>query len=205
VRRDRTIARLYADRGRPFAELSDGTVLPADLVICSTGFTQGVPFLPEPLQRRLFDERGNFLLYRQILPVAVPGLYFNGYNSSFFSPLNAEIAADLAGAVPLPDPAAIRQAVTDQLAFMDDAVSGHHCRGTKIIPYSMHNVDEVLGDLDLNISAGVRASHWLNPINPAAYRGVTPALLKRLGASAPPPPGAAPAEMARPEATHILS
>ena len=108
VHRDRTIARLYADRGRPFAELSDGSTLPADLVVCSTGFTQGVPFLPADVQGRLLDERGNFLLYRQIRPVDVPGLYFNGYNSSFFSPLNAEmaavwIAADLAGAVPLPD------------------------------------------------------------------------------------------------------
>ena len=109
VHRDRTIARLYAAAdGRPFAELSDGSTLPADLVVCSTGFTQGVPFLPAEVRRRLLDERGNFLLYRQIRPVDVPGLYFNGYNSSFFSPLNAEmaavwIAADLAGAVPLPD------------------------------------------------------------------------------------------------------
>ena len=187
VHRDCTIARLYAFDGGPYAELSDGTTLPADLVVCSTGFTQGVPFLPVDLQRRLLDERGNFLLYRQIRPVDVPGLYFNGYNSSFFSPLNAEmaavwIAADLAGAVPLPESAAMRGAVTEQLAFMDDAVSGHHCRGTKIIPFSMHNVDEVLGDLGLNIGAGVRASHWLNPISPAAYRGVTPALLKRLAA-----------------------
>ena len=204
VHRDRTISRLYASGGRPYAELSDGTALPADLVVCSTGFTQGVPFLPADVERRLLDERGNFLLYRQIRPVDVPGLYFNGYNSSFFSPLNAEmaavwIAADLAGAVPLPDAAAMRQAVTDQLAFMDDAVSGHHCRGTKIIPFSMHNVDEVLGDLDLNISAGVRASHWLNPINPAAYRRVTPALLKRLAAGTPagrPTPGDVPPDAA---------
>ena len=196
VHRDRTIARLYACDGSPQAELSDGTTLPADLVICSTGFTQGVPFLPADLQRRLLDERGNFLLYRQIRPVDVPGLYFNGYNSSFFSPLNAEmaavwIAADLAGAIPLPGTAAMRQAVTEQLAFMDDAVSGHHCRGTKIIPFSMHNVDEVLGDLDLNIGAGVRASHWLNPINPAAYRGITPTLLKRLAARTSPSPAIA--------------
>jgi cation diffusion facilitator CzcD-associated flavoprotein CzcO len=191
VHRDRTIARLYADHGRPFAELSDGSALPADLVVCSTGFTQGVPFLPADVQRRLLDERGNFLLYRQIRPVDVPGLYFNGYNSSFFSPLNAEmaavwIAADLAGAVPLPDAAGVRQAIAEQLAFMDDATNGHHCRGTKIIPFSMHNVDEVLGDLDLNISPGVRASHWINPINPAAYRRVTPALVRRLAAGAAP-------------------
>ncbi|HEX3828484.1 MAG TPA: NAD(P)/FAD-dependent oxidoreductase [Sporichthyaceae bacterium] len=193
VRRDRTITRLFTEQGRPFAELSDGSRLPADLIVCATGFTQGVPFLTEDVRGRLLDERGNFLLYRQILPLDVPGLYFNGYNSSFFSPLNAEmaavwIAADLAGAVPLPDPDTLRQAVIDQLAFMDVATNGHHCRGTKIIPFSMHNVDEVLGDLDLNIKAGVRASHWLNPINPAAYRDVTPTLLRRL-ADAPAEPG----------------
>jgi cation diffusion facilitator CzcD-associated flavoprotein CzcO len=190
VHRDRVIARLHAAGNTPWAELSDGTMLPADLIICATGFTQGVPFLPGAVTDRLRDERGNFLLYRQIRPVDVPGLYFNGYNSSFFSPLNAEmaalwIAADLAGQVPLPDADTVRADVVAQLAFMDTATSGHHCHGTKIIPFSMHNVDEVLGDLGLNISARVRASHWINPIDPAAYKGVTPALLKRLSAATP--------------------
>lgn len=41
-----------------------------------------------------------------------------------------------------------------QLAFMDEATNTHHCRGTKIIPFSMRNADEVLGDLDLNIAHG---------------------------------------------------
>jgi len=186
VRRDCTITRLGERDGRPVAELSDGTTLPADLVVCATGFTQGVPFLDDAVQGRLFDTRGNFLLYRQILPLGVPGLYFNGYNSSFFSPLNAEmaaawIAADLAGAVARPDPEAMRGAVFAQLAFMDDATSGHHCRGGKIIPFSLHNVDEVLGDLGLNIPARVRASHWLNPVDPTAYRDITPRLVSELG------------------------
>ncbi|HEV7652067.1 MAG TPA: NAD(P)/FAD-dependent oxidoreductase [Actinophytocola sp.] len=185
VRRDRTITRLLDRDGKPAAELDDGTVLPADLVVCATGFTQGVPFLPADVRSRLLDERGNFALYRQIRPIGVPGLYFNGYNSSFFSPLNAEmaavwIAADLADEVPLPDDATMRRAVADQLSFMDEATDTHHCRGTKIIPFSMHNVDEVLGDLELNIPARVRAAHWLNPINPAAYRRVTPRLVRRL-------------------------
>ena len=74
----------------------------------------------------------------------------------------------------------MRQAVVEQLAFMDVATNRHHCRGTKIIPYSLHNVDEVLGDLDANISARVRASHWLNPVNPKAYRRVAPTVIKRL-------------------------
>ena len=187
VHADRTIARLLADDGVPTAELDDGTRLPADLIVCATGFTQGVPFLPAEVRRRVLDERGNFMLYRQIRPVDVPGLYFNGYNSSFFSPLNAEmaavwIAADLAGAVALPEPAAMRDQVVEQLAFMDAATDTHHCRGGKIIPFSLHNVDEVLGDLDVNISAGVRAWHWLMPVDPASYRRITPAVLHRLPA-----------------------
>ncbi|MDO0929955.1 NAD(P)/FAD-dependent oxidoreductase [Streptomyces sp. TG1A-8] len=181
VRRDRTIVRLSTGQ----AELNDGTKLPADLIVCATGFRQGVPFLTEDVQRRLLDERGNFLLYRQILPVDIPGLYFNGYNSSFFSPLNAEmaalwIAADLAGTVNLPSAPEMRRAITEQVAFMDTVTDGHHCHNTKIIPFSIHNVDEVLSDLGLNIKPRIRAAHWLAPVDPAAYRHVTPALLERL-------------------------
>jgi Flavin-binding monooxygenase-like len=190
VRPRAVIARLLDDGGVPAAELDDGTRLPADLVVCATGFTQGVPFLSADVTRRVLDERGNFQLYRQILPVDVPGLYFNGYNSSFFSPLNAEIAAlwiaaDLAGAIALPTPASMRRQVAEQLAFMDAATDTHHCHGGKIIPFSMHNVDEVLGDLGVNISAAVRAWHWLMPVDPAAYRRVTPAVLGRLPHAAP--------------------
>ena len=190
VRPGRTIARLLADGGEPAAELDDGTRLPADLIVCATGFSQGVPFLPAGVTARLLDERGNFMLYRQIRPADVPDVYFNGYNSSFFSPLNAEmaavwIAADLAGVVELPEPPVMRQQVTDQLAFMDDATDTHHCRGGKIIPFSLHNVDEVLGDLHVNIGAGVRAWHWLMPVDPSAYRNITPAVLKRLPSSEP--------------------
>jgi hypothetical protein len=185
VHPNRTIARLLAADGKPTAQLDDGTLLHADLIICATGFIQGLPFLRSGITQRVLDERGNFMLYRQIRPVDVPGLYFNGYNSSFFSPLNAEmaavwIAADLAGAVELPESTKMRQQVADQLAFMDVATDTHHCRGGKIIPFSLHNVDEVLGDLGVNISAVVRAWHWLMPVNPAAYRHVTPTVLNRL-------------------------
>jgi hypothetical protein len=81
----------------------------------------------------------------------------------------------------------MRQAVVDQLAFLDTATDKHHCRGTKIIPFSMHNVDEVLGDLDVNIKTRIRASHWLNPVDPAAYRDITPTVLGRLAHDVPQP------------------
>ena len=207
VRPNRTIARLLDDGGAPAAQLDDGTRLPADLIVCATGFTQGVPFLPADVTGRVLDERGNFLLYRQIRPADVPGLYFNGYNSSFFSPLNAEmaavwIAADLAGAVALPPAPAMREQVAEQLAFMDVATDTHHCHGGKIIPFSLHNVDEVLGDLGVNVSAAVRAWHWLMPVDPAAYRRVTPAVLTRLPTA--PVTVAAPAAAA-PDAPEAIS
>jgi hypothetical protein len=185
VHRDRTVSRLLVKDGVPSVELTDGTILPADVVVCAAGYTQGVPFLPPEVQAKLFDERADFLLYRHIRPLDVPGLYFNGYNSSFFCPLSAEIAAlwiaaDLAGALTLPDPAAMRQAVVDRLSFLYDAVDLAHCRGTKIVPFSMHNVDEMLGDLGVNIPRRVRAAHWLLPVDPAAYRDITPSVLRRL-------------------------
>ncbi|GAA4900877.1 cation diffusion facilitator CzcD-associated flavoprotein CzcO [Actinomycetospora succinea] len=190
VRRDRTIVRLLEKDGAPHLELDDGTVLRADTLVCATGFRQGVPFLPDDVVARLHDERGNFLLYRQILPTDVADVTFAGYNSSFFSPLNAEmaaawVAAHLAGRVDLPSPAAMRLAVDEQIAFMDGATDGHHAHGTKIIPFSLHNVDEVLGDLDLDISRGARVKQYLNPVDPSAYAGVAPRLKERLAAPEP--------------------
>jgi hypothetical protein len=74
----------------------------------------------------------------------------------------------------------MRERVVEQLAFMDVATDTHHSHGGKIIPFSMHNVDEVLGDLGVNISAVVRAWHWLMPVDPAAYGRVASTVLSRL-------------------------
>jgi flavin-binding monooxygenase-like protein len=185
VRRERSIVRLLADGSGPAAQLSDGAILPAELIVCATGFRRSVPFLTDAVRERLLDARGNFLLYRHIRPVDVPGLYFNGYNSSFFCTLNSEmaavwIAADLAGAVPLPEPEAMRRAVAAQLSFLDETLGDEHRQGTKIIPFSLHNVDELLNEIRLNIPARVRATHWFAPVNPADYRHVTPNLVRLL-------------------------
>ena len=164
--------------GRPHAELSDGTLLPADLVVCGTGFRQAVPFLGEEVRRRITDERGNFVLYRQIRPIDVPGLSFAGYNSSFFSPLSAEMAAvwiahDLLGTLTLPPADEQRRLVDARLRWMEERTRGRHARGTNIIPFSLHNIDEVLGDLGANVGPLRRAVQWLLPVDPGAYRGVT--------------------------------
>ncbi|WP_433261070.1 flavin-containing monooxygenase [Micromonospora vinacea] len=184
VHREQVITELLVDGGRPAARLADGTVLAADLVICGTGFRQHVPFFDDALHARLQDDAGNFMLYRQILPIGVPRLTFAGYNSSFFSPLSAEMAAVwtaayLRGGISLPTEVRMRDEVRARLFWMTTRTNGRHARGTNIIPFSMHNVDEVLDELGLNVGSLTRARQWLFPVDPGSYRTVTAQMIRR--------------------------
>ncbi|MBM0206218.1 NAD(P)/FAD-dependent oxidoreductase [Micromonospora sp. STR1s_5] len=184
VHREQVITELLVEGGRPAARLADGTVLPADLVICGTGFRQHVPFFDDALHARLQDDAGNFMLYRQILPIGVPRLTFAGYNSSFFSPLSAEMAAVwtaayLRGGITVPTEVRMRDEVRDRLFWMTKRTNGRHARGTNIIPFSMHNVDEVLDELGLNVGPLTRARQWLFPVDPGSYRTVTAQMIRR--------------------------
>lgn len=70
--------------------------------------------------------------------------------------------------------------VTERLAWMEERTCGHHARGTSIIPFSMHNIDEMLDDLGVNIGKATKALQWLLPVNPKSYRNITKKLKKRL-------------------------
>lgn len=169
------------------AVLSTGSTVPADVIVAATGWRQELPFLPADVTDRLTDDHGDYVLYRQILPIGVPDLTFAGYNSSFFSPLSAEmsaawIGAHLAGALTLPSASEQRRLVGERLAWMAERTRGRHARGTNIIPFSLHNIDEVLADLDLDIGSGRKAVQWLLPVSPSAYAGVTAKLAARLEA-----------------------
>jgi hypothetical protein len=185
VHRDTLVDRVGSDGGRPVAVLSDGSTVPADVVICGTGWRQEVPFFSEELQRKLTDARGNFELYRQIQPLEIPRLSFSGYNSSFFSQLSAEVAAlwiagFLEGAIELPAVEQQRAEVQEWLRWTERRTNGHHARGANVIPFSMHNIDEMLEDLGLDVGAKTRVREWLLPIDPLAYGRLTPELRKRL-------------------------
>ena len=190
VHREAEIDRLLVRDGRSWCRLDSGAELPADLVICGTGFRQRVPFLSPAMQRELLDERGNFQLYRQILPLTVPKLAFSGYNSSFFSPLSAEVAAlwiakYLTGAIRLPPVEQRRARVERRLHWMEQRTEGKHARGTNIIPFSMHNIDEMLLDIGFDVSAATKLKQWLLPVDPGAYRTVADQLRARLLVSKP--------------------
>ena len=180
------------------AVLSTGETVPADLVVCGTGWQQQVPFFDASVLQRVTDARGNFRLYRSILPVAMPRLAFNGYNSSFFSQLNCEIGALwlanlLRGGLQLPPQEAMNALIDRRLAWMEERTDGKHSKGTNIIPFSVHNIDELLQDMELPLGVLTRLKQWLGPVDPADYAVVTRQLLARHAA--------APAVAATPQAT----
>ena len=181
VERDTEITSMAAGK----VTLSNGKVLDADYVICGTGFNQIVPFLDASVMKSINDERGNFRLYRQLIPLEVTNLAFNGYNSSFFSQLNAEVgaiwlAANIEGAIKLPTKSEMLSHIYNRLAWMEKRTENKHARGTNIIPFSVHNIDELLRDLKLQIPAPIRFNQWLLPINPKSYAKIGPKLRKRL-------------------------
>jgi len=183
VERDTEIVSMEAGK----VHLSNGHVLEADYVICGTGFHQRVPFLEEAVMQSITDERGNFRLYRQLLPLNVKNLAFSGYNSSFFSQLNAEIgsiwiAAHIAGAITLPTTEQMLNQIDGRLAWMEKRTENRHARGTNIIPFSVHNIDELLEDLNAQIPLFTRFNQWLLPINPSSYAKVGSVVRKRIGA-----------------------
>ncbi|MFI1917212.1 NAD(P)-binding domain-containing protein [Nocardia sp. NPDC020380] len=166
------------------AELSNGTKIPAELVICATGYRQRIPFIDPQIQARIIDEKGNFRLYRNILPPGVPDLTFAGYNSSGISVLGAEIGALwtaglLTGRLQLP-PAEYQYAEADRrLAWMEARTNGKHAHGGSITPFSIHNIDEMLNDLGSNLGPLMRAWQWVAPLNPRSYRKVMNTPLSR--------------------------
>ena len=184
VKKGTSIERLGVEAGQPIAFLSNREKVAADIVVCGTGWHQSVGFLPQPLQRKITDEQGNFRLYRSMVPVDVPRLAFNGYNSSFFSQLNCEVGAMwladmLGGHLKLPAAHVQNEHITKRLAWMQERTDGKHSKGTNIIPFSVHHIDELLKDMGLPLSAAVRFKQWLMPIFPGDFAIVQKKLLQR--------------------------
>jgi len=71
---------------------------------------------------------------------------------------------------------------------MEERTGGKHARGTNVIPFSMHNIDELLDDVGVNVGPLVRAAQWLGPVNPRSYRKLA-AKVQRRGAEADPAGG----------------
>lgn len=167
-----------------FIHLKAGGAIPADIIICGTGWDQRADFLPAETLAKATDGEGNFRLYRSTLPVGVPRLLFNGYNSSFFSQLSAEVGAfwiaeHMAGRIAIPDEMAQNASIDQRLAWMTERTGGKHCKGTNIVPFSLHHIDEMLRDVDLSLPASVRLLQWFRSVDARQFGKLPGKLLAR--------------------------
>ena len=186
VKKNTAVSRIIQIEGQSFVELDTGELILVDMIICGTGWTQGVPFFFESLNEKIVDTHGNFRLYRSIVPVGIPNLAFNGYNSSLFSPLSCEmgalwIAVLINRSIKLPTGARQNEIIDQRLDWMERFTEGKHAKGTNIIPFSLHYIDELLADMRISLNPLVRLKQWLLPINPSDLASVTQRLLKSKG------------------------
>ncbi|WWC73886.1 uncharacterized protein I206_107858 [Kwoniella pini CBS 10737] len=173
------------------ALLSNGKEIPADVIICGTGWTHHVPaFLPVEYSQKLLDENGDWILYRHVFPIDIPDLAFVGFNSSVFCPLTSEITAmwlashiesDIALIRDFPSEIVQKRLTKEETAWHRRRTEGHHANGTSIVPFSLSNIDEMLEDLGVKIGWLSHIKEWILPVKPLAYRHILPEVLRRRG------------------------
>lgn len=104
---------------------------------------------------------------------------------TFFCQLNAEmdtiwIAALPEGELQLPDPDNMTAEIGRRLTWMDARTGGKHYKGTNIVPFSIHHIDELLRDLDLTLPRTTRIAQWLRTVRPSNFAPVWKRFRSRL-------------------------
>ena len=163
-------------------QLKKGVHVEADLVIFGTGFKQSLPFISKPLQRILRNEAGQFELYRNIINPKIPALGFVGFNSSLFSTVTSEVAANwlaeyVDGNIQLPAQHIIDEEYARISKWKQDVRPiAKEFSGLCVAPFNFQHLDQLLKDMGLKTQASSNVLYeFFKPINPKDYQK----LLKR--------------------------
>lgn len=164
--------------------LSNGGNLEVDVVVYGTGFKQTLKFLSEEMIKKFTDEKGDYLLYRNILPVDVPGLAFVGYNSSFFCNLSSEMGAlwlaeYLKEKIKLPSKEVMKSQIIEHLNWRRLYRQNALFKNASVYPFNITYVDQLLKDMKAKLPIGSLLSEWLVVVEPANYAPVKQKIMQR--------------------------
>ena len=178
--------------------LADGTELPADVVVCGTGFKRDYSFLPQDVRASLGLEPAvppaappalaaapaaapdGVWLYRSILPPGVADLAFIGSEVATISNIGTHaiqaewLARLLTGRLALPPRAAIDADVAAHKAWARSWMPDTAARGALVLLHQTHYHDKLLQDMGIphrRKGANVLAEVFA-PYTPADYAGV---------------------------------
>ena len=88
------------------------------------------------------------------------------------------IAGLMNGSIKLPTRACQNAMIDQRLDWMERFTEGKHSKGTNVIPFSLHHIDELLADMRVSLSPLVRLKQWLLPIDPSDFASITQRLLE---------------------------
>ncbi|MCW3466652.1 flavin-containing monooxygenase [Chitinophaga nivalis] len=158
--------------------LQNGTSITPDIVIFGTGFHRQLPFLEAKYQQLLWGEEKIYHLYRNILHPDIPQLAFVGFNTSYFTPLTSELAANwiaryIQGTLILPPVADIQKETERMVTWQKNRSHVTSTQdGTCIAPLNITHLDQLMRDM--GVSRKVNGTPWriFRPIYPKDYHAL---------------------------------
>ncbi|MBC7936187.1 MAG: NAD(P)-binding domain-containing protein [Rhizobacter sp.] len=169
--------------------LKKGGHIDTDLVVFGTGFKQSLPFLPNEIKKLLRNEAGQFELYRNIINPKIPALGFVGFNSSLFSTLTSEVAANwlaeyVSGHIILPE----QKLIDQEIGLISNWKQGvrpiaKEFSGLCVAPFNFQHLDQLMQDMGMRTRATRNPFYeFFKPINPKDYQKILrrPDIFKQL-------------------------
>lgn len=184
VHRDCSVQALESGSDGPRVRLTDGSALPADVVVAATGYEQRLDFLPDEVLAVAASD-GALLLHRRTLGVDVPRFALAGWAHSYRSPLTSEVAAvwlaaAMRGRVALPSVEQQRSGA-DRFRLTRSTAVG--ARTAALPGVTMRDLDLMLADLGTPLPLRVRLRQIWRPIDPADYAAALAAARPRSAAA----------------------
>ncbi|HKG08449.1 MAG TPA: NAD(P)/FAD-dependent oxidoreductase [Pedobacter sp.] len=156
--------------------LKNGSTINPDVIVFGTGFRQRLPFLSLHYQQLITNAKGVFSLYRNILHPDLPQMGFVGFNSSLFTTLTSEVAANWLAATVTDE--LILPPAEDMLQEMDRMQQwrtngrpiASEFSGLCVAPFNFQHLDELMKDMGYQTRAsGNVVKEFFKPINPKDY------------------------------------
>ena len=136
--------------------LKNGTVLPADIVVLSTGYlTPAFPFLPDPYRAWLEGEKDGPQLYRHMLHPRIPRLAFAGFNHGYMHIPTVEIGtqwlcAYLGGELELPSIEEMERSIEHVRAWKRENIKFENARACAVSTRFQQYLDILLKELQVS-------------------------------------------------------
>ncbi len=137
-------------------QLKNGTVLPCDIVVLSTGFrTPTFPFLPEQYRVLLEVEKDGVQLYRHLLHPRIPGVAFAGFNHGYMHVPSVEIGtqwlcAYLRGELELPPVEEMERSIEHVRKWKRENIKFENARSCAVSTRFQQYLDILLKELEVS-------------------------------------------------------